>query len=213
MSKYKVILVATLLLCFSFSNKVLAQNQNLTLNFNKALVSDVVKEIKAQTGLSVIYNSGDINPNSKISINSNNESLDLVMKKFLSNTSSDLSYEVKDNYIVISKGGKDTDAILQANTKQRTITGTVVDNNNEPLIGVNVVVEGTSTGTATDFDGKFTLAISENDTKLLFSYIGYESQLIDISQKQNVRVVMREDGELLDELVVTALVLNVLRKR
>lgn len=205
MSKYKVILVATLLLCFSFSNKVLAQNQNLTLNFNKALVSDVVKEIKAQTGLSVIYNSGDINPNSKISINSNNESLDLVMKKFLSNTSSDLSYEVKDNYIVISKGGKDTDAILQANTKQRTITGTVVDNNNEPLIGVNVVVEGTSTGTATDFDGKFTLAISENDTKLLFSYIGYESQLIDISQKQNVRVVMREDGELLDELVVTAL--------
>ena len=205
MSKYKVILVATLLLCFSFSNKVLAQNQNLTLNFNKALVSDVVKEIKAQTGLSVIYNSGDINPNSKISINSNNESLDVVMKKFLSNTSSDLSYEVKDNYIVISKGGKDTDAILQANTKQRTITGTVVDNNNEPLIGVNVVVEGTSTGTATDFDGKFTLAISENDTKLLFSYIGYESQLIDISQKQNVRVVMREDGELLDELVVTAL--------
>lgn len=205
MSKYKVILVATLLLCFSFSNKVLAQNQNLTLNFNKALVSDVVKEIKAQTGLSVIYNSGDINPNSKISINSNNESLDVVMKKFLSNTSSDLSYEVKDNYIVISKGGKDTDAILQANKKQRTITGTVVDNNNEPLIGVNVVVEGTSTGTATDFDGNFTLAISENDTKLLFSYIGYESQLIDISQKQNVRVVMREDGELLDELVVTAL--------
>lgn len=204
MSKYKVILVATLLLCFSFSNKVLAQNQNLTLNFNKALVSDVVKEIKAQTGLSVIYNSGDINPNTQISIVSKDESLDGVIKKILSHSSENLSYEIKDNYIVISKGGKDTDAILQAN-KKRTISGTVVDNNNDPLIGVNVIVDGTANGTATDIDGNFTLSVSENEQFLLVSYIGYESQRLNISNKNTLRVVMREDGELLDELVVTAL--------
>lgn len=204
MSNHKVILLATLLLWFSFSNNILAQGQKLTLNFNKALVSDVVKEIKTQTGLSVIYNSGDINPNSKISINSTNEPLDEVMKKFLSNTSSDLSYEVKDNYIVVSKKGQDANAKVQAN-KKKTVKGVVVDSNNEPLIGVNVVVEGTTTGTATDLDGNFSLSVSESDTELLFSYIGYESQLIDIAGKTNIRVVLREDGEMLDELVVTAL--------
>lgn len=202
MFKYKAILVATLLLCFSFSNKV--QAQNLTFNFNKALVSEVVKEIKAQTGLSVIYNSGDINPNTKISIVSKDEPLDGVIKKILSHSSGNLAYEIKDNYIVISKEGKETNKILQAN-KQKTISGTVVDNNNEPLIGVNVIVDGTSNGTATDIDGNFALSISENEQFLLISYIGYESQRLNISGKKTLRVVMREDGELLDELVVTAL--------
>lgn len=204
MFKYKVILIATLLLCFSFTNKVLAQNQKLTLNFSKAPVSQVVKEIKTQTGLSVIYNSGDLNPNTEISIASKDEPIAGVIQKILSQTPGNLAYEIKDNYIVISKGGKDTDAILQAN-KKRTITGTVVDNNNEPLIGVNVIVDGTSNGTATDSEGNFALSISENERFLLISYIGYESQRLNIAGKNTLRVVMREDGELLDELVVTAL--------
>ena len=204
MFKYKYILVATLLLCFSFSNKALAQNQNLTLNFNKALVSDVVKEIKAQTGLSVIYNSGDISPNTKISIVSKDEPLDGVIKKILSHSSDKLSYEIKDNYIVISKDGQETSSIPQ-DDKKRTITGTVVDNTNEPLIGVNVIIDGTSTGTATDFDGKFTLDVTGDDSYLLISYIGYESQRLNVSGKNTFNVVMTEDGELLDEVVVTAL--------
>ena len=54
MFKYKSILVATLLLCFSINSKVLAQSQQITLNFKKAQVSDVFKEIKTQTGLSLI---------------------------------------------------------------------------------------------------------------------------------------------------------------
>lgn len=80
----------------------------------------------------------------------------------------------------------------------------MVDEKNEPLIGVNVIVSETAAGTATDAEGKFSLPV-EKDSKLTFSYIGYITQTVSVFGKNDVKVVMKEDGELLDEVVVTAL--------
>lgn len=85
---------------------------------------------------------------------------------------------------------------------QTTINGKVVDQQNEPLIGVTVLVDGqTSGGTVTDFDGNFTIKAAPNAT-LVFSYIGYQNQKIALNGQNTINVKMKEDAELLEEVVV-----------
>lgn len=85
---------------------------------------------------------------------------------------------------------------------QRTITGTVTDaSSGEPLIGANILIVGTSSGTITDFDGKYSLEVPEGSTQLEFSYTGYTSQTVAITAS-NVLDLALSAGELLDEVVV-----------
>ena len=85
-----------------------------------------------------------------------------------------------------------------------TVTGTVYDGTDEPLIGVSVIVKGTTTGTATDVDGKFSIKTDIGNT-LVFSYIGYVTSEMKVENTRPMRVVMQEDSKMLDEVVVTAL--------
>jgi iron complex outermembrane receptor protein len=85
---------------------------------------------------------------------------------------------------------------------QTTVTGTVTDaETGETLIGANILVVGTSTGTITDFDGTYSLNVPAGATQLEFSYTGYASQTIDIAGRTTIDVAMSA-GELLDEVVV-----------
>ena len=87
------------------------------------------------------------------------------------------------------------------NQKLKAITGVVLDNNNEPIIGANVSIPGTSTGTTTDMDGKFTLEVPDNAT-IEISYIGYITQSISVSKKNNFSIILKEDTQALEEVVV-----------
>lgn len=84
----------------------------------------------------------------------------------------------------------------------RTISGVVIDNFNEPIIGANVTVDGTSNGTITDIDGNFTLSVVPNNANLKVSYIGYITQTIAVGTTTTFRIVMVEDAQALDEVVV-----------
>ncbi len=92
---------------------------------------------------------------------------------------------------------------LRANPSQdKTITGVVTSAfDGEPLIGVNVSVKGTSNGTTTDFDGKYSIRVNSGET-LLFSYIGFQKQEVVINNQTMLDVVLEEDSEILDEVVV-----------
>ncbi|TRX72704.1 TonB-dependent receptor [Carboxylicivirga sp. M1479] len=83
-----------------------------------------------------------------------------------------------------------------------TVSGKVNDTSGEPVIGVNVVLEGTVTGTITDVDGNYALPNVPSDGVLLFSFIGLESQTQSINGRLQIDVVMQEDSELVDEVVV-----------
>jgi len=87
---------------------------------------------------------------------------------------------------------------------QRTISGVITDNEGLPMIGANVLVSGSDVGTITDIDGSFSLSVPDGADELLVSYTGYTSQTIDITGTNTVNMVLLE-GELLDEIVVTAL--------
>lgn len=85
---------------------------------------------------------------------------------------------------------------------QRTVTGTVTDaENGEPLIGASILIEGTTSGTVTDFDGTYSLPVPEEATNLIFSYTGYANQTIALSAS-NVIDIKMSAGQLLDEVVV-----------
>src|SRR5690606_10250439 len=98
---------------------------------------------------------------------------------------------------------KEAIGLEDANFKliEQTITGTVTDQNGEPLPGVTVSVPGTTTGTATDLDGKYSLSVPEGST-LVFSFIGFESQSFEVGTRNVIDVVLIEDVSSLDEVVV-----------
>lgn len=82
------------------------------------------------------------------------------------------------------------------------ISGTVTDVNNEPLIGVNVAIEKSNTGTITDINGKFTLTVSSASTGIEVSYVGYKKQTVTIGNKRNFTIVLEDDAKLISEVVV-----------
>ncbi|MEZ4969961.1 MAG: carboxypeptidase-like regulatory domain-containing protein [Flavobacteriaceae bacterium] len=88
---------------------------------------------------------------------------------------------------------------------QMEISGTVTDaNDGTPLPGVSIVIQGTTNGTQTDFDGNYSIDASVGDI-LVFSYIGMKTQSVTIGNTSNINISLQEDSSQLDEVVVTAL--------
>ena len=83
----------------------------------------------------------------------------------------------------------------------KQITGVIKDGTGEPMIGVNVLVKGTTNGTLTDLDGRFSLDVP-NDAVLEVSYIGYSSQIIKVGGQNSLDITLMEDTQALDEVVV-----------
>lgn len=97
--------------------------------------------------------------------------------------------------------------LLSSNTiiaQSKTVSGTITDTNNVPLAGVSVILEGTSTGAASDFDGNYSIQIPDNGT-LQYSYIGFITQTINTEGRTVINVTLQEDVSQLNEVVVTAL--------
>ena len=85
---------------------------------------------------------------------------------------------------------------------QKTVTGTVVDATGEPMIGVSILVDGTTIGGVTDFDGNFSIKDVPENGVLKISYIGYKDQKISVAGKSSINVTLEEDAASLDEIVV-----------
>ncbi|WP_431244755.1 carboxypeptidase-like regulatory domain-containing protein [Flavobacterium sp. P21] len=84
---------------------------------------------------------------------------------------------------------------------EKTIKGTVTDQNGLPLPGANVVVKGTTKGVQTDVDGSFSITVADNVTKLIVTYIGMEDQEVSVGSSP-LKIVMKEAGQKLDEVVI-----------
>lgn len=103
----------------------------------------------------------------------------------------------------MSANGRDGTATN--NLLQQTITGQVLDESNTPLPGVNVLARGSSQGTVTDVDGKFSLTGLSNDAVLVFSFIGFKTQEVAVNGQSVINVTLQTDVRSLDEVVITAL--------
>ncbi|RYZ55711.1 MAG: SusC/RagA family protein, partial [Chitinophagaceae bacterium] len=86
---------------------------------------------------------------------------------------------------------------------QRTITGIVTNANAQPIIGASVIVKGTDNGTTTDLQGRYSIAVPNDQSILVFSFVGYGSQEVAVSGKNSVSISLTENGGTMNEIVVT----------
>lgn len=181
-----------------------AQTSRLTIDVKKVPLHQVFQSINQQTKLSVVYNVDDINPNQKVTCHVRNETITRALDVLFGETK--IVYTIIDKHIVLSIRHTEHDEQSQtASIKTRTIRGKVVNEQNTPLIGVNILIKETGKGVISDEAGNYTLNIPVDKSIVTFSYIGYLPQDIPVDGKQTVNVVLEENLNLLNEVVVTAL--------
>ncbi len=179
--------------CFIASQTSLfAQNNvSITIKQNNISVIEALQAIEKQSKMFVAYNESQLKNQKNLDLNIDHQPIENVLTQILAGTG--FSYQLKDNYIVIVPE-------RQVST-QRRITGTIIDEYNEPVIGANIIEKGTTNGTVTDIDGNFTLNV-ENNAVLLISYIGYLSQEINTTGRNMFNIILVEDLRTLEEVVV-----------
>ena len=172
----------------------------LNLNVSRGTLGTVIEQIKSQSKYQFFYDDKLAAlpvENVKVNNASIEDALNVILK------GKDISYKVEDNIVYLSeKSAAPQEGNQQG--KERTITGVVSDDMG-PLIGVNVLIKGTSNGCITDLDGNFTLTTTETNPVIVFSYIGYTTQEIPVKGNAPINVMMAGDTQQLEEVVVTAL--------
>ena len=171
-----------------------SQTGQVNLNLKNATVKELFSAIEKQTNYRFSYRDAEVNSKNGITISAKGKELKSVLTDELSKQG--LSYTVSGNKIIISPIKQTT-----ASTKENKVTGKVIDSKGEPVIGATIIENGTTNGTITDFNGNFTLEVSENAI-LDISYIGYQAQSLKAISGRNLAVTLKEDTELLDEVVV-----------
>lgn len=192
--RFKTIIFA-LFYGFLMQNVLAQANVRITIKKNKITLQEALLQIGKQSSFLIDFNESESEKMKRIDLDIDAQPLDRALTTILEGTG--LSYQIKDNYIMIITGEKPVE-------KKRKITGTVKDEKGDGLIGVNVSVKGGSGGTITDIQGRFSLeAFKGQDIE--FSYIGYTTQTVTLGDVDVLNIVLLENAKALDEVVVTAL--------
>ena len=195
----KIVFLMTGLALFpSLHAKAYSQVNNLNFNLSNITIYEAIKTIEESTGYKFVYNNNNVDVNEKVSISAENESLsDIVSKLFSKHT-----ILIKNNNIILTNKDNLVLAVQQEN--ERTVKGQVVDaNTGETIIGGNVIIKGTTRGVITDIDGQFSLSVSDSETTLVISYIGYNNLEIKVGNKTTLGVIqLQPSTALLDEVVI-----------
>ncbi len=174
-----------------------AQSMRVNINVENVSTKKVLSEIEKQTDYLFVYNKKEVDLDRKTSVNAVNKTTADVLSSIFEGT--DIVYAIEGENIMLMR--KEESASHTALQEEKKITGTVVDASGMPIIGANVMVKGTTNGTITDFDGKFVLNVPD-EAVLQISYIGYTNQEVKVGNKSELSVTLKEDTELLDEVVV-----------
>lgn len=173
----------------------------LTLSTPRTTLGTVIKQIQSQSKYQFFYND-KLSTVTVEPLKVKDASLEQVLNTLLKNK--DISYKIEENIIYLSEK-ENSDSQQQQSGKERTITGQVVDAKGEPLIGVSILVKGTTDGAITDLDGNYKIVTKSNNPVIVYSYIGYKTQEIPLKGQTAINITMMDDTQVIDEVVVTAL--------
>jgi TonB-linked SusC/RagA family outer membrane protein len=165
----------------------------ITLRFTGIPLSEAMKKIEASSGYTFFYDTNQIDVTQKVSLNAKDETPQRVMTALLRGTA--LGYEITHRQIAIFPRSQQP----KATGTPVAIKGRVVDELGEPIIGANVLEEGTTNGVITDMDGNYTIT-APRGSNLRITYIGYADQVVKAGLAAVVK--MREDNQALQEVVV-----------
>ncbi|MDR1091361.1 MAG: TonB-dependent receptor [Prevotella sp.] len=180
---------------FLHTTLLCAQTDNLSFTVHNATLREVLELIESKSKVMFSYKDVTLDNRKDITLTVQDESVESVLNKLLPLKA--LTYTKTGNTFAIKPG---VVTPTQARVEKR-ITGTVVDERGEPVIGANVVEKGTTNGVITDIDGKFSLSVPDNAT-LEVSYIGYVVQSIPIRNQTTLQIILKEDSQTLEEVVV-----------
>ena len=186
----KITFILVFICSVQVSAKVYSQDR-FTLSMNHVSINKVLDKIQEESEYRFFYNQRCLNHHKQVTLNVKDASLSLVLGKLLD---SSLSYKIIDeNLVVISQ--------RENQEQQRKIQGKIIDESGNPLEGVSVKIKGESHGTITDVTGAFTLVVA-NNAILEITYVGFQTQEINVGAKNNFTIVMKGGTTELDQVVV-----------
>lgn len=168
--------------------------QNVSFSTNKVTLKSAFEKIEKASKYKIAYNSSQLNANRSVTLSKKSDDVFGMLTQLLKGTN--CTYELEGNYIIIKPLQK-----AQTSGKKVKVRGVIKDETGEPIIGATVRVKGQSEGTVSDFDGNFTLDVTDDNT-LQISYIGYQTQEFAIGKQHHFSIVLEEDKKILNEVVV-----------
>uniref|UniRef100_UPI00356729DE SusC/RagA family TonB-linked outer membrane protein n=1 Tax=Mariniphaga sediminis TaxID=1628158 RepID=UPI00356729DE len=179
--------------------QILAENgysqstPRLTLDMKNATIKDVLFQIENQSGFYFLYDNSLIDVHKKVDVIVQNEQIDVILNKIFG--AGKVNANIKDRHIVLTPAG------VPVTQQTHKVSGTVTDSGGSPLPGVTVVIKGTTQGTVTNADGKYTLANVPDNATLVFSFVGMRKQEVVVGDQTSIDIVMEQETIGIDEVV------------
>ncbi|MGI9550519.1 MAG: carboxypeptidase-like regulatory domain-containing protein, partial [Aurantibacter sp.] len=189
------------------ANDSYAQKTKVSLNVENVTVLDIFDDIESATDFRFIYKTRHVDLQRRLSLKVNKEHIETVLKRLFDDTNT--VYRVRGTHITLRKSNKKSDLVYVAppetttgQPQDHTITGTITDENGTPLVGANILEKGTLNGTQTDFDGNFTITVSDENATLVVSYLGFTTREIAVGGQTELTITLAESAAGLEEVVV-----------
>ena len=178
----------------SFASTSYSQITKLTLDVSNKKLVEAMDKIEQLSEFYFLYNEKLIDTDRKVSINAKDQNIDIILDNLFAST--DIIYTITDRKIILAPS-----YLSKAQQPQNKVSGTVSDESGLPLPGVTVVIKGTTQGTITDGDGKYTLPDVPSDATLVFSFVGMKNQEVPVGDKKTIDVTLSEETIGLNEVV------------
>ncbi|HEU5148473.1 MAG TPA: TonB-dependent receptor [Chryseosolibacter sp.] len=180
-------------------------DKKVTIDLENVTLRTALTRIEHTADVKFLYHSNLISSRDRIELSVSEARLADLLEQILGPRH--IRFEAEGNQIILTK---ETMGLLveslrdvpQTAAVAITVSGAITGEDNEPLPGVNILVKGTNDGTTSDFDGKYTLQVPDENAVLVFSFIGYETQEIRVGTQTTINVSMVPDTKTLQELVV-----------
>ncbi|MDR2121416.1 MAG: TonB-dependent receptor [Tannerella sp.] len=178
-----------------FGSNTYSQSVTLTFRMNDASIEDVLNTIEEQSEFRFLYNKKMVDVEHRVDISADKRTITEVLDDLFRNA--EIAYAISGRQIVLNRKGA---FMIPLRQTEKLVTGKVVDDKGETIIGANVVEKGTTNGTVTDVNGDFSLHVSDNAV-LQVSYIGYVTQEISAASVAGGIIRLTEDAIALNEVV------------
>ena len=198
--KTLVSLCTLVVMLFATSLTAQAQTPAVSIDVKNVSVKELFKTIEAQSGYTFAYVDSEIDLSKNVSINAKNRSIIDIVAEVLPG----MNVELKNKKVVLTlKPATPASQNPTNNAATRTVSGKVVDQNGDPVIGAMVVLMGTTNGASTDLDGKYAITFSQNSAVLEVSSIGYQTTRLALNDHQvKADLILPTEVTTLDDVVV-----------
>lgn len=204
-----LLLTACIALTAAQANNLIL-DRKITLSMINVPMHKVLTEIEREAQISFMYSPDVVDAKALVSVSATEEKLSVILDELLTNRGIQYKVHEKTNSITLKQVEKRAKPSSTLETEDATdvekrvqVSGTVTDRNNAPLPGVNVLIKGTASGTSTDASGRYAIQVEPNAT-LVFTFIGFETQEISITDQAVLNIILQDDIKTLDEVVVNA---------